>query len=237
MGGKMLKFFLFAGCALVITAANTEAAERRYSVRGVSALAVTGVNATIVVGPEASLVLSGDRRDLNKVEVAVENGELRLKPYTSSVFNWKSKLLDKVSIQITVTRLTNVSIAGAGNVTASGIKSKYFDVAVGGGGTFTGLDSEVGNIEMSIGDSGSITMSGTCNRADISIGGSANIQAAELKCADTHINTTNGGNVEAYASRSAEIVTVRGGSITVHGNPAKRQTQNVQGGTVSYALN
>jgi Putative auto-transporter adhesin, head GIN domain len=230
----MQKLYLYAGFATLVATASAMSDERRYSVGNISAVAVTGVNATISVGPRSGVVLTGSPRDIAQVKLVVENGELRLKPYNSDVFNWKTKLLESISIHITVHRLTEVSIAGAGNVTATGIKSKYFTVSVGGGGSFASPDADVGNIELSIGNGGTIAMGGTCNRADIGIGGSGKIEAAALKCLQTHINTTNGGEIEAYASQSATTVTAGGGAITIYGNPAKRSHTAARGGSVAY---
>jgi Putative auto-transporter adhesin, head GIN domain len=231
---------VFSAVLLVLTAASSmdiAAAERRYSISGVSAVAITGVNATIVAGPNASLVMTGEQRDLNKVKVAVENGELRLKPYNSSVFNWKTELLDKITVQITTPHLREVAIAGAGTVTASGIKEKHFEVSVGGGGTFVSLDADVQAVGTSIAGGGTITLGGNCNRADLSIGGSGTLHASTLKCESTHISLAGGGTVEAFASVSATTVTAGGGNVVIYGNPAERKTSTSRGGTVSFPVN
>jgi hypothetical protein len=240
IGGIVAKHVIYPAAFLALSAAcstGAVCAERSYSISGVTAVAITGVNATIAIGPKASVVLRGDQRDLNRVEVAVENGELRLKPYNSSVFNWKSELLENITVQITVRALREVSIAGAGNVTASGITGKHFEVYLGGGGTFTGQDVDVRNVELGIAGSGTITLSGACDRADIGIGGSGKIQASALKCKSTHVSLTGGGAVETYASVSATTVIAGGGSVAVFGNPAKRDGSASRGGTVAYPDN
>jgi hypothetical protein len=188
------------------------AAERSYALSGFDQVASYGaVDAEITVGPAYKVVLIGETQDLDKVEVLVDGKKLVLRPKRGNS-GWSNS--GDIRAKISMPALNSVSVAGSGDVVATGVKANDFNASIAG--------------------SGDIRVAGSCATANLSIAGSGDLRFEELRCKSVNASIAGSGDIRAYASESANSRIAGSGDIAVLGAPKDRNTRVMGSGTISY---
>ncbi len=233
-----MKRFAYAASTAMLAACTVSvsfAKEMTVPVGAFTKLLTTSIDVAVKVGPAASVVLIGDPEELAKTNVVVKDGKLLLQPKKLGGVGWnRYASLKNVSARVTVPYLSAAEVAGSGDIFATGVNAKKFDVAIGGSGSFSSFDVKTNDVDITIGGSGSIEMAGSCAKADISIGGSGEVKAQKLLCQSVEISIGGSGDVEAFASKSVDTSIAGSGDVQIYGNPAQRQKSIAGGGTVEY---
>ncbi len=217
---------------LQITPACAAPKEQSVSVAAFNKLSTSSVDVAVKVGPVQSVVLIGEPEELAKIDVVVDAGRLKIRPKKRS--GWSSYSIRNVSARVTTPYLMAAEVGGSGDIFATGVNSRKFEVAIGGSGSFSSFDMKVNDIDLSIGGSGDIEIAGSCKSADISIGGSGSVKAQKLLCQSADISIGGSGDVKAFASKSVDTSIAGSGDVVIYGNPAQRQKSIVGGGSVVY---
>ena len=210
----MIRAAVFVAASLVAAAAP--AAELRFPVGDFDRIALGGSpDVVVTTGKAVSVVASGDQKALDRLEIRVVDGALKIG--TKQGMNWSWGNYGKVSIVVTVPMVRGIEIGGSGTVTVDRIKVPQFSAEVGGSGSVKVGALDVQTASFTVGGSGDVAASGRCGDARASVGGSGNARLAGLQCATLVANVGGSGDIDAYASRSATLSLAGSGDIRVAG--------------------
>ena len=203
--------------AALLTAAPAFAAERSFPVGAFDRLALEGPpEVTVTTGRAVSVYATGDDAMLDKLDVRVEGGVLKI-GRKRSVMNWDWGSHTRTRFAISVPMLHGVDIAGSGAVTVDRVKAHDFAAAIAGSGSVrvTALDTDTSNFEIS--GSGTATAAGRCGTGSAKISGSGELKLAALKCASLSGSIAGSGSIDAFATQTATLAIMGSGDITLAG--------------------
>lgn len=194
-------------------------------------------NVVVRVGPAASVTAQGDSAIVDRLDVRVEDGELKIARKGKG--NWFSSGGRKgnATVTVTVPQLAGASVEGSGNMTVDRVAGAEFQAAVAGSGDMRvgaietrGLDAAVagsgnlvldrvatGPFKIAIAGSGNLSAQGTAEAADVSIAGSGDVEAASLVAARGKVAIAGSGNVALGVRGSAEVSILGSGDVDIHG--------------------
>ncbi len=150
----------------------------------------------VVVGKEQSIEISYDDNLLEYIETKVRGRTLKLKS-RESIDGSRGCRID-----ITVRSLSEISLAGSGDIEVSRITGNSFDCSLAG--------------------SGSIELEGEVDEVDVSMSGSGDIDARELIAERADVSISGSGDIDVYASEWLDASVSGSGDIRYFGNPAER---------------
>jgi len=171
-------------------------------VSGFDEIAVFGSGEVVVdVTGTESLTIEAEDNIMPLLETEVRNGVLELE-----VEGNVSATRD-IKYTITAATLQGVSIAGSGDVTATGVQSDEFAVEIAG--------------------SGDVSPAGTVAALSIEIAGSGRFQGEDLVATTATVEVAGSGDVVVNATEELDIDVAGSGNVEYVGNPTV--TQSVSG--------
>lgn len=203
---------LLAAAGLALPAA---AAERRFEASGFDRVAVAGSdNVVIRHGSGFAVVANGEQADLDKLEVRVEQGTLKIG--RKSGWSWGSSSKE-LNIAVTLPALHGVSLAGSADVQADKGGGDAFDVRVAGSGNLLLASLDTRTATVSISGSGDVKMAGRCGALTVKIAGSGDADLSGLACTNAAISVAGSGDVLAHASGQADVRIAGSGDVRITG--------------------
>ena len=171
---------------------------RNYEMTGFDAIDVEGVfELDVEVGPEFSIEVFGPKKELDRVQISVENNVLRLDQEKRRGMNWGNR--EGVRVRINMPTLVGLNISGVVDGDVSGIDAGRF-----------GLDlSGVGEMELS----------GSCGELDADVSGVGDLDARKLECGIVDIDVSGVGDATVFASEEVDAQVSGMGDINVYGSP------------------
>lgn len=153
-----------------------------------------GNNVVIQVGEKQSVVVKADDNLLGRVTTKVESGKLVI-ANTPGSLTTKSPM----SVAVTVPTLSELTLAGGGNIIVSGLKAESLTVTLSGSGNVTG--------------------SGHARSLDVTLSGSGNAWLTQLPAADVHAVLSGSGTIHVTAAKRLDAAVPGSGTITYSGHP------------------
>lgn len=200
-------------------------------------------------GPTASLVLSGDKRYLQKVTVAQDGDTLRIGTELRGVHIGSPKL----RAELTLPNLRELVSAGVGSAEVSGFSGDELRLALEGAGALSMTSryrivhaklSGVGSMNLNAGEAdtvgldlrgaGQMTVSGQSRNLNAKLGGIGSLDAQHLRADSVDMDMSGLGGATVYASTSARLRLSGLGSATVYGKPASRSASARGLGSVAW---
>lgn len=174
-------------------------------------------NVVVTVGGAPSVRAEGDGKLLEKLEVKVENGILRI-GYEKGKWSlgWR-KDRGPVTVHVSVPSLTGAEVAGSGDMKIDKVEGGDFAGEIAGSGEIQLASLRARNARFAIAGSGGVTASGMAESADISIAGSGDVRASGLQVKRSKVSIAGSGNVETQATESANIDIMGSGDVVVTG--------------------
>lgn len=194
-------------------------------------------NVVVRVGPAASVRAEGDSAIIDRLDIRVEGGELKIGRKGRG--NWFSsgKRRGSATVTVTVPQLAGASVEGSGNMSVDRVTGARFEVAVAGSGDLKvgsvetraleaavagsgDLDLErvaTGPVKFAIAGSGGLSAAGTADVVEVSIAGSGDVEAASLTAARSKIAIAGSGNVTLGVRETAEISLMGSGDVDIRG--------------------
>jgi hypothetical protein len=191
-------------------------ASRNYQVGGFDKLTLTGSpNVVVAVGGQPSVRAEGDAADLERLEIAVVDGELRIgmRPGSSSWFGSHHG----ITVHVTVPGLRAASIAGSGDINIDRVQGQTFAASVGGSGDLDVRQLRVGQASFALTGSGGITAAGAAQSATASLNGSGDLRLAGFETAAANVTVVGSGDVALRATGTAQIQLTGSGDVTIAG--------------------
>jgi hypothetical protein len=246
---------IFIGAAIAAAAATPALADTRdFNVRGFDRVVAAGpYDVTIVSGRDFAVRAEGDREQLEKLEVYVEGGELKIRTERGFNWSWGSKR-SHVRVTVAAPEVHGVAVAGSGDVRLDHGRGRRFEASVAGSGNLTVAevradeveariagsgDADLGGIgarevDIRVAGSGKMRAHGRAERVGIKVAGSGDVDVGGLQSRAVSAAITGSGNVRANARDVADVaVTGSGDAVIVGGarcSVAKRGSGRVRCG-------
>jgi len=168
---------------------------------------LTGANVvTISVGSPRAVEVRGHRELVENVTTRVSGGVLRIGTRGSSTAR------GSVHVTVGVPSLDALTLEGGGVIVATGVRAEHLAVNLPG--------------------SGVIRANGSANRLDVSLGGSGDVQLADLSARAVHAVLKGTGRIVVTPSRSLDASVPGTGTIIYRGNPPILRTSVTGSGVI-----
>ncbi|HYI47712.1 MAG TPA: head GIN domain-containing protein [Allosphingosinicella sp.] len=174
-------------------------------------------NVVVTVGGAPAVRAEGDGKLLEKLDVKVENGILRIGFEKGKwSLGWR-KDHGPVTVHVSVPSLTGAEVSGSGDMKIDKVEGGDFTGEIAGSGEIQLAILRARNASFSIAGSGGVTANGIAEAADFSIAGSGDVRAAGLQVKRAKVSIAGSGNVETKATESANIDIMGSGDVVVSG--------------------
>ena len=169
----------------------------------------------IAYGESNSIQLEGDENLLPYIETKVENGKLAIKSKKNA--NLRSK--NKLTIYVSLTRMTGISLSGSGDMIGKGKfeNSGNTDVKLSGSGSINVEFEKVASLDLSISGSGNIRLSGSSREVNAKISGCGNSDCSGLNTDAATAMISGSGNIKVYANQKVEARISGSGNVYYRG--------------------
>lgn len=200
--------------AALLAAPAAQAAERSFALTGFDKVdAAASSNVDIRTGPAFAVEASGDAAAIDRLEITVAGGTLRIGAKPG--WNWGGK--GKARVAVTLPRLVGVRISGSADVTADRGAGPAFAAGVSGSGNLRVDAIDAAEVRLDIAGSGNVVALGRCSALNARISGSGDLDAAGLKCTTVDAKVSGSGNLSAFASQAATVAVSGSGDVRIVG--------------------
>ena len=165
----------------------------------------------------------------NDVEVLQKNDELKVRmPLTKSLKG------EDVKIKIYYKTLEEIEAFEGSFITSSKpIKSSDLEITAKEGAEIR-LEIEAEDLEVKVVSGADITLNGTVSGTmEVNIKAGGTLQAQNLKTKKAKVSVSAGGTAEIFATDFVKAETKAGGTINIHGKPAKIEQKTIVGGSIN----
>jgi hypothetical protein len=195
---------------------NGKMTKQTRSVGSYTAISSAGFwDVMIGYGESNTITVEGDENLLQYIETEVEGSKLSIK--TKGKVNLRSK--NRVTVYVSVTRLTGVSLSGSGDIMGEGKfrNEGTTDFHISGSGSIKmGID-KVGTADVSISGSGNLHLKGSANSINAKVSGSGNVDCSELISDDATAHISGSGNIKLNANKSVDANISGSGNVSYKG--------------------
>ena len=210
--------------------------ERSFEVGEFDAVALDGSYRVVVqVGDGPSVRAEGDAVAVERLDVRVEDGTLRIGPRR----NWLDfrSFGRGATIYVAAPALDGARVSGSGSMRVDRIRSQAFEAAVSGSGGLQIEEVRAAQAEFSLSGSGSVRVdaleaeqfgaalsgsgglraAGTAANSRVTISGSGSARLERLETRRTTVAASGSGSVAVQASEAVDGSLMGSGSVIVHG--------------------
>lgn len=168
----------------------------------------------VKVGSAFSVTAEGDAAVLDKLEVQVVNGDLRIGRRKSST--WFGKDNGSARIHVVAPRISDATITGAGTLKIERAEGDV-DATIAGAGDLVIGSMRADDVELSIAGTGDMKVSGTTSRLKASIAGAGDIDATGLAATSGKIAIAGAGSLRGQVKGDADIEILGVGDVELTG--------------------
>jgi Putative auto-transporter adhesin, head GIN domain len=210
-----------SGCSAAMGGPSTEngpSITRRYDLKDFDGVVLAGSDdVRITQGPNFAVSASGAAKQLDELELKVENGTLKVgrKRHTGWSMLWGDD--DGVTVSVTLPLLHKATLAGSGNMDVSGTAADQFSGTIAGSGDLNIANASATNTTLTLAGSGDLAARGQAKTLNVSLAGSGDIHAGDLSAETATISGAGSGDVRVRASLGADVSLVGSGDVTITG--------------------
>ena len=225
------------------------ATEKRTLGASIGEVEVSGpINLSLRQGTSASLEVRGEQRLLANVDTTVDGNTLHIGP--------RGILLrhrQPIEVTLVLPTLEHLTLGGNGQHTVSGFSGERIELNVNGSaglhfnGRYREIDASLlgsGDIDITGGNAdrvtadvkgtGHMTLVGGARELHAEVAGAGELDARHLRADDVDLTHHGSGSSAVYASKHVNVEMTGSGSITVFGNPDRREVSRNGSGSVSF---
>lgn len=170
-------------------------------------------NVIVTVGGAPSVRAEGDTAVLERLDIRVEGGELRIG--TQRGFSFRGP--GRVTIHVTTPSLRGAEIAGSGDMQVSALQTQRFEGEIAGSGNLILQQLRAEAAEFEIAGSGNVRAAGQVRDAKVEVMGSGNADLSGLQAQDADVSIAGSGDARMHASGAARVSIMGSGNVTVAG--------------------
>lgn len=168
------------------------------------------------VGPAFSVRAEGATEDLDRLDIRVVDGKLRVERKDQG-FNWGGNHSSKgVKVFVTLPRIDSASVMGSGDMDVDRAEGN-FSGAIAGSGDLKIAQLQATRADLAIAGSGDLTAVGQTGALSASIAGSGDIEASGLTATSADVSIAGSGNVRATVNGNANVSIVGSGNAELGG--------------------
>jgi hypothetical protein len=212
---------LLAGLLLLGTSAPVAAATRTFPVGGFDRVR-SSVPFDVFVKAGAPLGVHAIGKDdlLARLHVYVRGGQLIIETPKERWFqNITLRKEDRVTINVSVPRLSGVALDGPGDMTVNAVRAPVASVALNGPGNLLIGTIEAARADVALNGPGNITIAGKSSSAKIVGRGPGDVRGAAWTVTDVTVDVMGPGNVAVTALRTATVKLMGPGDVRIDGRP------------------
>ena len=216
---------LFISAALAALAACSAGAQggsgdagarssRAFQVGAFDRLALSGSpDVQVAVGAQPSVRAEGDAAELERLEINVVDGELRIGQRPGTSFGSHRGIV----VHVTVPALQAASLRGSGDINIDRIQGQTFAATVGGSGDLDVRQLRVGSASFNVTGSGGIRAIGGATHTTAGLNGSGDLSLAGFETADATVSLVGSGDIALRATGTAAVQLTGSGDVTIAG--------------------
>ena len=210
--------------------AQGPSAQRSFQVGEFQSVSLEGSQDVVVtVGGAPSVRAEGDAEDIERLDIRVEGGTLRIGYEREGWFNFRRG--SSVRVFVTAPALNGATIAGSGDMRVDRVQAESFQAEIAGSGDLQIAALQARRATFAIAGSGDIQAAGQVEQADVSIAGSGNVGLDRLQTRRTSVSVAGSGDIAVRASEAVEGEVMGSGDVVVHGT-ARCSIQKMGSGDV-----
>jgi hypothetical protein len=205
-----------AGCVPVWAAPMTSGprVSDDRTIESVEAVEVrTDGDLTVVVGDTASLTITAPQSVMDRLTSDIVDGVLVL---DVTAPRWGFGLGD-ISYQLTVPRLTSVTVKGSSDVDADFSGADEVRIEIDGSGDVDGSGIDATSVRTEVSGSGDIELTGRTDDQVLEIDGSADVDASDLVSRVVRVSIAGSGDVEVHATETLDAEISGSGQVRYRG--------------------
>lgn len=201
------------------SAADHASTARAFNVGEFTSISLGGPHTVIVrVGPAVSVRAEGPAAALDRLEIKVEEGDLRIGTRKGGKWSFDFHHHEApVTVYVTTPTLVSAAIGGSGDMRIDKVEGASFSASIGGSGDMDIAALKVGEANFTIAGSGGIKAAGTAGSTTVAVAGSGDVDVAGVESRDASVSIVGSGDVRAHAADKAEISIMGSGDVTVSG--------------------
>jgi hypothetical protein len=213
----LVPVLMLGGCHMAFGGGSGGHTAKAFQVGTFDKIALAGSSDVEVrTGAAVSVRAEGDQEAIDRLDIRVENGELRIGSRRSSwTFGWSSN--HHVKIFVTVPSLAATSIAGSGDVRVDRVAGNRFEGQIAGSGDLNIAQMEVAEAAFSVAGSGDVTVAGKAGKVSFSTAGAGDMRAGALEAGAVNVSIMGSGDVQAHATQSADVNVMGSGDVHIAG--------------------
>lgn len=163
----------------------------------------------VTTGGDFSVKAKGGEKLLERLEIANENGTLRIRVKKAA---WEWGKNNKTTVEITMPNIEGATIAGAGGMTIDR-GSGNFTGTISGAGDLTVGQVDGGNVTFDVSGAGDVAAAGTAQTLNASVSGAGSVRARELRVRAAEVSVAGAGSVDATVDGDARVSIAGVGSV------------------------
>jgi hypothetical protein len=181
---------------------------------------------------EAVAVSAGNQEAVSRIKTEVRNGKLHIY-FDGKGWNWKTwSNNNKMKAYVTFISLHRIEASGACNVkTAEKISSDDLRVQLSGASDFTG-EVKAGILKLDGSGASNFKLSGTAEKADISVSGACDVKGYDLKTEFCKIEASGASSVRVTCNKEMSAQASGGSDIFYKGAGMVRDINTSGGASV-----
>ncbi|NYT42385.1 DUF2807 domain-containing protein [Sphingomonas sp. R-74633] len=165
-------------------------------------------------GAQFAVMAEGDAATLDKLEIQVVDGTLRVGRKDHSGFSMSSD--HGVKIHVTLPTLDGAAVSGSGNMTVDKAQGDFHG-AISGSGNLSIAALAASDTDLSIAGSGDLDVAGTANRLKASIAGSGDLDGSKLTAKGASISVVGSGSMRGIVNGGASVSIAGSGDVDLTG--------------------
>jgi hypothetical protein len=202
-------------------------------VRGFSAIRLDGAfNVVARLAQAESVQVQADDNLIPLIETLVEDRKgvptLVLRVKRGAGYRTRSPVV----VTVDARALEALTLAGSGDIRASGIRGETLTVELGGSGDVTLDDTQVSHLQIRLAGSGDVRGQGRAEKLDVALAGSGDIRLSTLIANAVTVNLAGSGDVDVHADQSLSVTLRGSGDVRYRGGATAIQSSVLGSGSV-----
>ncbi|WP_158272083.1 GIN domain-containing protein [Marinicauda salina] len=170
----------------------------------------------VTLGQPHAVTIDGDPEEIERFDVDVRSGELRIELEEPDEPFWRRWFGDIAGSDAVV------------HVRAPAVSELTFAAAVDA--RVEGIDAETLRVRVS--SAADARLSGRCGDLDASASSAADLNAQDLECERVTVDARSAANARVFASEAADATARSAADVIVHGDPARYDERESSAGSV-----
>jgi hypothetical protein len=214
----MAVLVLFAsGCGLIPWRGSGNIISETRPVSGFTAVELSGAGeATIIQDGSESITIETDDDVMQYVTSEVRGGVL----YVGLEFNGlRSILPTHLNVTVHVADLEAITTSGAWKLQAESLETESLRTLISGTGSISIDSLAATRLESNISGAGEMEVAGQVTEQSVSISGTGQYKAGDLKCESVAISISGAGDATVWVSQSLDASVSGTGHVSYYGSP------------------